>query len=206
MKTSQAGSKGTTVAQGSLIIDESDRRAHGNNPEVRGDPHARLITGSNAPSRKIGVAGDHQIITIFINLCVPAARARGLIGLPDTTIRAARTLRRRLLQVAGSPDPPRPILHASPTRPLALARGLHQSASHRHLSAVRRVHQDQRDLRRPGAITAARQTPNAARPSCPNPTSQRTKPSLIPSRPVATSGRIKQDERPFRWIQAQLRV
>ena len=49
-----------------------------------------------------------------------------LIGLPDTTVRAARTLRRRLLSDPRTPDPPRPRLDAAPARPLALARRLHQ--------------------------------------------------------------------------------
>ena len=44
-----------------------------------------------------------------------------LIGLPDSTVRAARTLRRQLLHIRWATDPPRPLLDASSPRPLALA-------------------------------------------------------------------------------------
>lgn len=37
------------VAQGPRRTDESDRRAHGNSPELRGGPHAKLASGSQAP-------------------------------------------------------------------------------------------------------------------------------------------------------------
>ena len=48
-----------------------------------------------------------------------------LLGLPDTTIRAARTLRRRLLAGFRPSDPSRPRLDAASPRPLALAARLH---------------------------------------------------------------------------------
>ena len=53
------------VAQGPLRTDESDRRAHGNNPELRGDPHAKLELGLTGTKDVIGVAGDPHIITDF---------------------------------------------------------------------------------------------------------------------------------------------
>jgi len=37
------------VARGPLRTDESDKRAHGNSPEHRGDPHTKLNSGSLAP-------------------------------------------------------------------------------------------------------------------------------------------------------------
>ena len=47
------------VTQGPLRTNESDKRAHGNNPDHRGDPHAKLSSGSQAP-RTMRRRGRHH--------------------------------------------------------------------------------------------------------------------------------------------------
>ena len=66
--------------------------------------------------------------TVLAALAHNLLRWTQLLGLPDTTVRAARTLRRRLLEHPRPPDPPRTRLDAAPPGPLALARRLHQRA------------------------------------------------------------------------------
>ena len=65
--------------------------------------------------------------TVIAALAHNLLRWTQLLGLPDTTVRAARTLRRRLLAHPRPPDP-----HAAAgrctSRPLALARRLHRRA------------------------------------------------------------------------------
>src|SRR5262249_32513445 len=84
-----------------------------------------------------------------------------LIGLPGSTVRAARTLRRRLIQIPGRLTPAAP-------RPLALARRLPRRArahprAPRHLSpTARHPDHDQQTLPRTGALTDACQRPRAA--------------------------------------------
>ncbi len=52
------------VAQGPLRTSESDRRAHGNNPEPRGDPHAKQAR-AHRHQELIGVEGDPRSIQHF---------------------------------------------------------------------------------------------------------------------------------------------
>ena len=55
---------GRIVAQGPLRTNESDRRARGNSPEPREDPHAKLGSGSQHQEQS-GVEGDRGIIPDF---------------------------------------------------------------------------------------------------------------------------------------------
>ena len=77
--------------------------------------------------------------TVLAALAHNLLRWTQLLGLPDTTVRAARTLRRRLLAHPRPPDPPRARLDAAPARPLALARRLHQRAQPHPRAARRRL-------------------------------------------------------------------
>ena len=86
--------------------------------------------------------------TVLAALAHNLLRWTQLLGLPDTTVRAARTLRRRLLTRPRPPDPTRPRLDTPPPGPLALAQRLHPRAQphprapRRHLTA-RHAHRQQ---------------------------------------------------------------
>jgi Transposase DDE domain group 1 len=90
-----------------------------------------------------------------------------LIGLPDSTVRAGRTLRRRWLQVAGRLTRRRQLLDASPSRPLALARRLSRRAQP-NPRAPRRLRpephtppEDKHDTPPHGVSCTARQQPKS---------------------------------------------
>ena len=66
--------------------------------------------------------------TVLAALAHNLLRWTQLLGLPDATVRAARTLRRRWLQIPGRLTHHAPILDASPPRPLAMAKRLPRRA------------------------------------------------------------------------------
>ncbi len=66
--------------------------------------------------------------TVLAALAHNLLRWTQLLGLSDTTVRAARTLRRRLVEIPRTSDPPRSRVDASSPGPVALARRLHRRA------------------------------------------------------------------------------
>jgi hypothetical protein len=109
--------------------------------------------------------------TVIAALAHNLLRWTSVLGLPGHTIRAARTVRRRLLP-ARPPHPHGTALDAAPARPLALAARLHRSAHPHPRTHDRRLTTDSIPRRRsaPGgsrlpASTPGRSTPDLATPS-----------------------------------------
>ena len=148
--------------------------------------------------------------TVLAALAHNLLRWTQLLGLPDTTVRAARTLRRRLLQRPRPPDPPRARLDASPPRPLALARRLHQRAQphprapRRRLTAGRAHRRQRRPLRPPGRDhRRPHKHHNASRRSVQHPAAADHDPRHDPARHTETAApRFTSPSRPDRWIRA----
>ena len=133
-----------------------------------------------------------------------------LLGLPDTTVRAARTLRRRLLAVPGRLTrhargwtlhlPARWPWHGDYITALNRIRAL----ARRLTARGRRTDINQAGLGDPAAITAARRTaPKHFRGSVKHPpTSNDTRTPAPAHRPPARRARISHPQPVDRWIRA----
>ena len=95
---------------------EAEHRDHAVVEQVIADLKDQAL--AHFPSGHYGANGAW---TVLAALAHNLLRWTQLLGLPDTTVRAARTLRRRLLADPRPPHQPRTRLDAAPTRPLALA-------------------------------------------------------------------------------------
>ena len=106
-----------------IALVEAEHRDHAVVEQVIADLKDQAL--AHFPSGEFNANGAWTVLGALAHNLL---RWTQLIGLPDTTVRAARTLRRRLASDRRPADPPRPILDASPPRPLALARRLHHRA------------------------------------------------------------------------------
>ena len=155
-----------------ITIVEAEHRDHAVVEQVIADLKDQAL--AHFPSGHFDANGAW---TVLAALAHNLLRWTQLLGLPDTTVRAARTLRRRLLQHPRPPDTPRTRLDAAPARPLALARRLHQRAQRHPRAARRRLTRPapspttSNATPPPGAIPAAREraTAPAAAPNSPTP-------------------------------------
>ena len=105
---------------------EAEHRDHAVVEQVIADLKDQAL--AHFPSGQFNANGAWTVLACLAHNLL---RWTQLLGLPDTTVRAARTLRRRLLARPRPPDPPRPRLDTAPSRPLALARRLPQRAGPR---------------------------------------------------------------------------
>jgi hypothetical protein len=106
-----------------LALVEAEHRDHAVVEQVIADLKDQAL--AHFPSGDFNANGAW---TVLAALAHNLLRWTQLLGLPDTTVRAARTLRRWLLQGPRPPDPPRTRLDVAPPGPLALARRLHPRA------------------------------------------------------------------------------
>ena len=106
-----------------IAIVEAEHRDHAVVEQVIADLKDQAL--AHFPSGEFNANGAWTVLGALAHNLL---RWTQLIGLPDTTVRAARTLRRRLIADRRPPHPPRPLLDASPPRPLAMARRLPQRA------------------------------------------------------------------------------
>ena len=111
------------TATRSIALVEAEHRDHAVVEQVIADLKDQAL--AHFPSGHFNANGAW---TVLAALAHNLLRWTQLLGLPDTTVRAARTLRRRLLAGPRPPDPPRTRLDAAPPGPLALARRLHSRA------------------------------------------------------------------------------
>ena len=100
------------------------------------------------------------------------------LGLPETTVRAARTTPPPTAQHPRPPHTPRTRLDTAPTRPLALARRLHQRAQPRPRAARRRLTTNRRDHRQPQHIS-----PAGRHQRCPKQSKKRSRGNAATSQP-----------------------
>ena len=127
-----------------------------------------------------------------------------VIGLPGQTVRAARTLRRRLLQIPGRLTRTGPPVDAAPTRPLALATRLHPRAcpdTHTagpHLTDDPAPPQASRPPADAGAVTRARKHPKTTPRKRPRAASAAGDYEISQSRPHPN--RIRRTHTVTRWI------
>jgi hypothetical protein len=170
-----------------IVLVEAEHRDHGVVEQVISDLKDQAL--AHFPS---GHFHANAAWTVLGALAHNLLRWTQLLGLPDTTVRAARTLRRRL-QIPGRLTR-HARLDASPARPLAVARGLPQRAQpdprapRRRLTAARPSSDNQHTDPPPGPITAAGEhspapAQNRQRRRQPSTTPRRTDP------PTTTPGR-----------------
>jgi hypothetical protein len=114
----------------------------------------------------------HSAWTVLATLAHNLLRWTQLLGLPDSTVRAARTPAPPAARHPWPTDPPRTRLEASPARPLALARRLHHRPDEDprapcRLTAPRAPHDtNQTDPRRDHRQRSGNQTPEGPDATC----------------------------------------
>ena len=145
-----------------ITLVEAEHRDHAVVEQVIADLKDQAL--AHFPSGEFNANGAW---TVLAALAHNLLRWTQLLGLPDSTVRAARTLRRRWLTDPRPADPPRPILDASPPRPLALARRLPRRAqtdprAPRRLTPAGALTEQNRRSWPSGTITAARKQRQSA--------------------------------------------
>ena len=189
-----------------IAIVEAEHRDHAVVEQVIADLKDQAL--AHFPSGHFHANGAWTVLACLAHNLL---RWTQLLGLPDTTVRAARTLRRRLLAIPGRLTAPRARLDAAPARPLALARRLHQRAQP-HPRAPRRLITGRRDRRRPAdpsgrpghAHRCPRAPPNgsAKAPTSPARPPTSAQPDRRPTSD-ATARPITSHHQPNRWIRAE---
>jgi hypothetical protein len=174
-----------------IALVEGEHRDHAVVEQVIADLKDQALT--HFPSGDFNANGAW---TVLAALAHNLLRSTQLLGLPDTTVRAARTLRRWLPPGPRPPDPPRRRLDAAPPSPLALARRLHQRAQpHRRAPrpglTARRANRQRVERSRPQSTSpAARRHPNNASTEAPtSPYHPRSQPPNDRAPPISQRGR-----------------
>jgi hypothetical protein len=116
-----------------IVLVEAEHRDHAVVEQVIADLKDQAL--AHFPSGHFNANGAWTVLACLAHNLL---RWTQLLGLPDTTVRAARTLRRRLLAIPGRLTS-RARLDAAPARALALARRLHQRAKRHPRGASRRL-------------------------------------------------------------------
>ena len=172
-----------------ITIVEAEHRDHAVVEQVIADLKDQAL--AHFPS---GDYDANSAWTVLAAIAHNLLRWTQLLGLPDTTTRAARTLRRRPAQRSRPPDHARPWLDVASPRPLALAQRLpqraqpHSGASHRHLTR-HRARRQRHELPAAGANAPAHEhhkrsakTPRPRPRPAPAPTMTRRSPVKRPAR------------------------
>ena len=106
-----------------IALVEAEHRDHAVVEQVIADLKDQAL--AHFPSGEFNANGAWTVLGALAHNLL---RWTQLLGLPDSTVRAARTLRRRLLTIPGRLTRHGRALDTPPARPLALARRLHRRA------------------------------------------------------------------------------